>query len=105
ETVLREVFGADAEIKTKNILLTEADKKAVAQLAKHKVEQGVYRFYQVHSAEKKLLGYGGLFANRVRTKNQTCLYIMDAKGNLKDVEVIAFNEPPEYKAPEAWLKK
>ena len=41
----------------------------------------------------------------VRTKRESVLVSLDAQGRVKRVDVIAFVEPPEYRAPQAFINQ
>lgn len=39
----------------------------------------------------------------VRTKNEVVMVVVDRDGRVRQVEVLRFDEPPEYRAPERWI--
>ena len=50
-----------------------------------------------------LLGTGYFDTHRVRTAAQTVLVVVTPEGRIERLEVIAFDEPDEYRARAAWL--
>jgi hypothetical protein len=52
-----------------------------------------------------LVGVGFFDTHRVRTLNETLLVAISADGRILRVEAVAFREPAEYMAKEAWVKQ
>lgn len=52
-----------------------------------------------------LAGVGFFDTHRVRTLNETLLVAITPEGRILRVEAVAFREPAEYKAREAWVKQ
>jgi len=55
--------------------------------------------------EGRLVGVGFFDTHRVRTLNETLLVALTAEGRILRVEAVAFHEPSEYMAREAWVKQ
>jgi len=53
----------------------------------------------------QLLGVAYLDTHRVRTLPETTLVVVTADGRIQRVEVLAFREPQEYLAKEAWVRQ
>src|SRR5690606_32739357 len=67
-----------------------------------KLESKLFTFY-VGRNEGKLLGYAAIESHTVRTKPETLLIILTPTGELDQIHVLAFHEPPEYQPPERWF--
>ena len=52
-----------------------------------------------------LMGVGFFDTHRVRTLNETLLVAVTPEGKILRVEAVAFREPAEYKAREAWVRQ
>ena len=52
-----------------------------------------------------LVGVGFFDTHRVRTLNETLLVALSPEGRILRVEAVAFREPAEYMAKEAWVKQ
>ena len=52
-----------------------------------------------------LVGVGFFDTHRVRTLNETLLVAVSPEGRVLRVEAVAFREPAEYLAKEAWVKQ
>jgi Na+-translocating ferredoxin:NAD+ oxidoreductase RnfG subunit len=98
---MQHTFGNDATISKKNILLSKKQTKAIQESAKVKLESKIFRIFKAVKKES-VLGYGVLVNKKVRSKNGVILYLIDTEGVLKGMEIIAFNEPPEYIPSEKW---
>ena len=55
--------------------------------------------------EGRLAGVAFFDTHRVRTLNETAMVAVGAEGRILRVEVVAFREPDEYRAREAWVKQ
>ncbi len=96
-------YGENAEIKKTNILLSKAKANKVSELAQVKLETNIYKIYRAVK-EDKLLGYGVLVMQKVRSKDAAILSLISPEGELKGIEIIAFNEPPEYIPAKNWTE-
>ena len=71
-------------------------------LAKTKLESGLFTFY-VGKENGKVLGYAAIETENVRTKPETLMIVLTPEGELRNVYMLAFHEPPEYMPPERWF--
>ncbi|MHC3994544.1 FMN-binding protein [Thiomicrolovo sp. ZZH C-3] len=101
---MQHAFGAQSEVTKKNTLLTGKQAAAVTKRAKLKLETKIYRFYTA-AIDGKAVGYGVLVTRQVRQKDATVLYMITQEGTLKAIEIIAFNEPPEYMPQHTYLEQ
>lgn len=97
-------FNDEITIEKKSILLTKAQAKAVQERAMVKLTTKIYKTFKV-TQEDQILGYGILVIQKVRTKNSAVLSIITPEGRLKSIEIIAFNEPPEYIPSSIWVDR
>ena len=51
---------------------------------------------------KKVVGYGVLLVQTMRTKKAAILYLIDNTQTIKNIGILAFNEPSEYKPNKTW---
>jgi len=96
-------FNDKILVHKKSILLSKKEAKAIAKLARLKLETKLYKTFSAYEGEK-LLGYGVLALHKVRTKNTAVLSIINPDGTLKAVEIVAFNEPIEYLPSKRWIE-
>lgn len=95
EAAMKLAYGEAAIVVKKSRMLTTAQAKTVAEKAKGAPGGKIFRIYEAQRAGKRL-GVGVLLSKKVRTKNAAVLYMIDPDGTLKGIEIVAFNEPPEY---------
>ena len=97
---MKENFGSHVNISKKNILLNKTAFEQIQHSSKVKLTTKIYRIYTAKKNEK-ILGYGILINKKVRSKNAVILYFIQ-DNRLKDIEIIAFNEPLEYIPTKKW---
>lgn len=95
-------FNENIVIQKKSILMSKAQAKEVQQRAKVKLNTKIYKTFKV-SQDDKLLGYGILVIQKVRTKTSAILSIITPDGILRAIEIVAFNEPTEYIPSKTWV--
>jgi len=97
---MKENYSPTATISKKNILLPNKQFKKIQADAQVKLKTKIYRIYTAVE-DGKVLGYGILINNKVRSNNAVIIYFI-ANDILKGIEIIAFNEPPEYIPNKTW---
>ena len=101
---LHAVYGNDVKIEKKNILLTVDKAERVYKQARMKKGSKIFRTYTV-TKDKEPVAYAILISRVVRTKDAAVLYMISPKGVIDAVEVIAFNEPPEYTPTKPYVEQ
>ena len=101
---MQHAFGAQSEVTKKNKLINSEQAAAVTKLAKLKLETKIYRFYTA-AIDGKAVGYGVLITRQVRQKDATVLYMIAPEGTIRAIEIVAFNEPPEYMPQNTYLEQ
>jgi len=101
---MQHTFGAQCTVTKKNTLLTAEQAEAVSRTAQVKLETKIYRIYTA-TLDGKTVGYGILITRKVRQKDAAVLYMITPDGAISSIEIIAFNEPPEYMPQSAYLKQ
>lgn len=97
-------FGKSAQIETLALFPDEQQTTQIQALAKTKLESGLFTFY-VGKEQEKITGYAAIESSTVRTKPETLMIVLTAKGGLRDVYILAFHEPPEYQPPQRWFEQ
>ncbi|MDH5464314.1 MAG: FMN-binding protein, partial [Thiovulaceae bacterium] len=67
-----------------------------------KLSSKLFRLYIAKKSEQTI-GFGILLTQKVRSKSTAVLYMLTPDGNLKNIEIIAFNEPKEYLPSKRWI--
>ncbi len=93
-----------ASILRKEHFLTEAQAQRTRALAGVDLP-GLWIVAYEARREGRLEGVAFFDTHRVRTLNETAMVAVGADGKVRRVEVVAFREPMEYMAKEAWKKQ
>lgn len=102
KTIIKMECGDNITLTKKSILLTNKEAKTVELKARKKLHSKIIRIYLINRA-KKIVCYGIILTRRVRTKKSAILYMIDPKGKIKAIEILAFNEPSEFKPKKKWI--
>lgn len=101
ETYFKSSFSGTVNVGQKSITLSKKDIQQIQSNAKAKLDTKKIRFYVVKEG-KKVVGYGVLLVQTIRTKKAAILYMIDKSQTIKNIEILAFNEPSEYKPNKTW---
>jgi Na+-translocating ferredoxin:NAD+ oxidoreductase RnfG subunit len=104
DEALRLAFPAPIAVERRTAFLDEAQLEKVRRLAgpNVRVDQRVLTYY-LGRTDGRPIGVAYFDAHRVRTLNEVLMVVIDTLGTVTDVQVVAFAEPPEYRASDAWL--
>lgn len=97
-------FGKNVQVEQLSLFPDEQQAAKIEELAKVKLESGLFTFY-VGKDQGKVLGYAAIETVTVRTKPETLLIVLTADGEVRNVTTLAFHEPPEYQPPERWFEQ
>ena len=104
DAAMQSIFGSSADVEKKTLMLSKTESAAVSKAAKMKLSTRLYKLYTI-SDNGTVAGYGILISGKVRSKNAAILYAITPAGTIKSVEIVAFNEPPEFIPPQSWMKQ
>ena len=99
--IIKSSFSDSVTISPSQFKLKPLEIKQVQKNAKARIDSNLIRMYTVR-ANEKIEGYAIIIVQKVRTKKAAILYIIDKNEKIKSIEILAFNEPSEYKPNEAW---
>jgi len=102
EAILKGTCGNDVTVVKKSLLLSNRDAKAIEDKAHMKLPSKIVRLY-LAKRDETINCYGVVLSRKVRTKKAATLYIIDPKGKLQAIEILAFGEPPEFQPKTQWL--
>jgi len=94
-------FSSKITIDKKTLLLKKDEAKILQKNAKTKIKSKLFKVY-LAKKDSKIVGFGVLINKKIRSKNGVILYMLDLKGAIKTIEVIAFNEPLDYLPSKQW---
>jgi len=104
DEALRLAFPPPAVVTRHTAYLGEAERARVAALAgpDARAEAAVVTYYTAARGDSTL-GVAYFDAHRVRSLREVLMVVVTPAGRVRRVEVVVFEEPPEYRAPAAWL--
>jgi Na+-translocating ferredoxin:NAD+ oxidoreductase RnfG subunit len=104
EEALRLAFPAPATIERRTAFLSDAQLDSARALAGRGVEvdQRIVTYY-VGNPPDGPLGVAYFDSHRVRTLKEVVMVVVAPAGAVRQIEILRFGEPPEYKATEPWL--
>lgn len=84
-----------AELTAQTVYLTPAQRAQAAALAGRELPRGLFRVWTARR-RGEIVGLAVLDTHRVRSLEESLVIAADARGRILRVEVVAFQEPPEY---------
>ena len=103
EEALAAVFPG-ATIDADRVYLSDAQAARIAELARGEMETKIIARY-VATQGGRVVGRAYVDTHVVRTKRESLLISLGADGRVRRIDVTAFLEPPEYLAPEPWMRQ
>ncbi|MCL4839912.1 MAG: FMN-binding protein [Thermoanaerobaculia bacterium] len=94
-----------AAIERQTVYLTDAERARAAELAGGPLASGVARPYVARGEGGAPAGTAYLDTHRVRTLPQTVMVALDPQGEVLRVEVLSFDEPPDYLPRGEWYRQ
>lgn len=91
-----------AEIRRRTVTLTREQLAEASRLAGESIPNAVVFVYDAWRGAERV-GTAYFDAHRVRTLPQTLMLVVEPDGRLRSIQVLAFREPPQYKASADWL--
>ena len=98
-----EMAFPECEIVRQTIYLTEEQKTEAGGLARATIRSLIVYPY-VAVKEGRIAGVAYFDSHTVRTLDETIMVAVDRNDRVKRVELLVFNEPPEYIPPDAWYR-
>lgn len=97
-----EMVFPDADVEKLEIYVSEDDAGKIESLAKAKLDG---RLFMVYKAVKGgvTLGYAVIDTHELRSMTETVMFVVNPDGTLRQTEILAFFEPPEYMPANNWI--
>ncbi len=104
DEALRLAFPAPATVHRGTAFLSEAQLDSARALAGNGVDIGqqIVTYYVGQRADSAV-GVAYFDSHRVRTLHEVVMVVVTPAGAIRQIEILRFAEPPEYKATAAWL--
>lgn len=104
DEALRLAFPVPATVERRTAFLSDAQLDSARALAGKGVEVGqrIVTYYVGRQADSAV-GAAYFDSHRVRTLNEVAMVVVTSAGAIRQIEILRFAEPPEYKATQPWL--
>ncbi|HXE56924.1 MAG TPA: FMN-binding protein [Gemmatimonadales bacterium] len=106
DEALRLAFPPPARLERRTAFLDSADLAAVRRAAGEDAatSQRVVTYYLARR-DGRPLGVAYFDGHRVRSLQEVLMVVVTPDGRIQRLEVLRFDEPPEYRPPEGWLRQ
>lgn len=92
------------EVERRTVFLTDGQLERARQLSGQEIESAlVYPYVALRDGE--LAGTAYFDAHRVRTLPETLMVVVDPEGRVERVEILSFDEPPDYLPRDLWYRQ
>ncbi|MDE2847418.1 MAG: FMN-binding protein [Gemmatimonadota bacterium] len=98
-----EMTFPECEIVRRTVYLTEKQKTDAGGLARAELNNAIIYPY-VAMKDGRIAGFAYFDSHIVRTLGETIMVAIDRNDRVMRVELLVFNEPPEYIPPDAWYR-
>jgi hypothetical protein len=97
-------FPGAERIEERVFILTDSQKAEVERRARAALAS---QLWTIHVGWKggEMQGYAIIDSHNVRTLPETFMVVIDPKGTLRRVDILAFHEPPEYQPTARWIEQ
>jgi hypothetical protein len=104
DEALRQIYGAGAAFHARTAYPTAQQMERVRREARAPIAGRRVTWYEA-TDEDSLLGVAFVDQHVVRTMSETVLIALDARGRVKAVEILVWNEPEDYLPRKRWLER
>ncbi len=106
QEALRTAFPEPAEIERTTAFLEDAQLDSVRALAGDgvEIERTVVPYYVAREGGEPV-GVAYFDVHRVRTLPEVVMFVVTPDDRIERIEILRFQEPPEYMAPEGWMEQ
>jgi len=102
DDALKQAFPEAIETERLTVFLNDDDVKKIQELSKAKVNSKIFTYYMAKGKDG-VIGYAVFESHIVRTKPEVFMAVINHKGEIDYIEILAFYEPEEYLPPKRWL--
>jgi hypothetical protein len=102
ESALRMAFPDADSITTRTLLLDDEQAERIESMSRTKLNSRLVKVYEGQRGDS-IVGHAFIETHRVRSLPETLLVVVDAAGNNRGVNLLAFHEPQNYAPTQRWL--
>lgn len=99
---IAQAFPGAERVEERTVILDDAQARAVEELARTPLESRLVTVYEGR-ADGAPTGYAFIDVHTVRTLPEAFLVVVSPQGEVEQLRLLAFYEPPEYAPAEGWL--
>jgi len=103
DEALKAAFPDASEIEKNEIFLSPEESREIESVSKSKNDSKLYIIYEAKK-DNKTTGYAIIDTHKLRTKTETVMFVINPDGTLRQTEVLALFEPPDYQAGNNWIE-
>ncbi len=103
DEALEQAFPGADRIDKREIFLTEKQAREIESLSRSGLSTRLYIVYEGFKGNTSL-GYAIIDTHELRTKTETVMFVINPDGTLRQAEILAFFEPPEYMPGNNWIE-
>ena len=103
QQALAGAFPAGTKIVRQAFFLTPEQVRAAERESGVDVADRMIVRYAGSNAAGAVVGYAYFDTHRVRTLPETVMVVLNAAGNLEKIEILSFDEPPDYFPKQRWI--
>jgi len=102
DEALKLAFPSADRIEKRSVFLSQDQVAQIESVAKSKLESKIYLFY-VGKNKDTTLGFAVIDTHLLRTTTETIMIVINPDGTLRQAEILAFFEPPDYMPGDSWM--
>lgn len=102
DEALEMAFPNADKVEKLEIYLSEDDARKIESLAKAKLDGRLFMVYKAVKGDE-VLGYAVIDTHELRSMTETVMFVVNPDGTLRQTEILAFFEPPDYMPANNWI--
>ena len=102
DEALEMAFPDADNVEKLEIYLSEDDVQKIESLAKAKLNGRLFMVYKATKGEEAI-GYAVIDTHELRSMTETVMFVVNPDGTLRQTEILAFFEPPDYMPANNWI--
>ncbi|MFA9461850.1 FMN-binding protein [Thiohalorhabdus methylotrophus] len=95
-------LGKAERVEKEVLFLSDAERQEVQQKARAELKSQLFTVYKGMAGDA-ITGYAFIDTRTVRSKPATFMVVLSPEGKVRELRVLAWKEPPEYRPSGRWL--
>ncbi len=102
--ILRQLYPDATRIQRKFVYLTKKEQREVQRRARVPIRTRLFKFYRLYR-DDTWMADAAVDTHILRTHYETLLVVITPGGEIDRIEILAFEEPPDYRPSQPWLER